>query len=144
MRGKGTDKLGEVSMASCRSSAYLYFTRHREASALLIHYVPTSCSWLNLKERWFAELTNKRIRRGSFLGVADLVATIEEFLAAWTATVDSIVARVARCRQTLEQVQPGRTLPKSKGPSVTVRFLPGEVDASAFWNRGCCRVIQDI
>src|ERR1017187_2112623 len=33
----------------------------------VIHYVPTSCSWLNLIERWFAELTNKRIRRDSFL-----------------------------------------------------------------------------
>src|SRR6202049_2379687 len=31
------------------------------------HFVPTSCSWLNLIERWFAELTNRRIRRGSFL-----------------------------------------------------------------------------
>lgn len=89
----------------------------------VIHHVPTSCSWLNLIERWFAELTNKRIRRGSFLGVDDLVAAIEEFLAAWnqdpkpfvwTATVASIVAKLARCRQTLERVQPGCTLPKSK------------------------------
>src|SRR5271169_6062678 len=32
----------------------------------VLHYVPTSCSWLNLIERWFGELTNKRIRRGSF------------------------------------------------------------------------------
>ena len=48
-----------------------------------MHYVPTSCSWLNLIERWFAELTNKRIRRDSFLSVDDLIAAIEEFLAAW-------------------------------------------------------------
>jgi transposase len=89
----------------------------------VIHYVPTSCSWLNLIERWFAELTNKRIRRGSFLDVHDLIAAIEEFLEAWnenpkpfvwTATVDSIVAKLARCRQTLEQIQPGCTLPKSR------------------------------
>jgi transposase len=89
----------------------------------VIHYVPTSCSWLNLIERWFAELTNKRIRRGSFLDVDDLIAAIEEFLDAWnenpkpflwTATVDSIVAKLARCRQTLEQIQPGCTLPKSR------------------------------
>jgi transposase len=82
----------------------------------VIHYVPTSCSWLNLIERWFAELTNKRIRRGSFLSVDDLIAAIEDFLDAWnenpkpfvwTATVDSIVAKLARCRQTLEQIQPG-------------------------------------
>jgi transposase len=89
----------------------------------VIHYVPTSCSWLNLIERWFAELTNKRIRRDSFLSVADLQAAIEEFLAiwndnpkpfVWAATVESIVAKLARCRQTLEQIQPGCTLPKSR------------------------------
>ena len=49
----------------------------------VMHYVPTSCSWLNLIERWFAELTNKRIRRDSFLSVDDLTAAIEEFLSAW-------------------------------------------------------------
>jgi transposase len=89
----------------------------------VVHYVPTSCSWLNLIERWFAELTNKRIRRDSFLSVDNLIAAIEEFLAAWnetpkpfvwTATVDSIVEKLARCRQTLEQIQPGCTLPKSR------------------------------
>jgi transposase len=89
----------------------------------VIHYVPTSCSWLNLIERWFAELTNKRIRRDSFLNVADLTAAIEHFLAAWnaspkpfvwTATVDSILAKLARCRQTLEQIQPGCTAPKTR------------------------------
>jgi transposase len=89
----------------------------------VIHYVPTSCSWLNLIERWFAELTNKRIRRGSFLDVDDLIAAIEEFLETWnenpkpfvwTATVDSIVAKLARCRQTLEQIKPGCTLPNSR------------------------------
>jgi transposase len=89
----------------------------------VVHYVPTSCSWLNLIERWFAELTNKRIRRDSFLSVDDLIAAIEEFLAAWnehpkpfvwTATVDSIVAKLARCRQTLEQIQPGCSVPKTR------------------------------
>jgi hypothetical protein len=39
---------------------------------------------VNLIERWFAELTNKRIRRDSFFSVADLTAAIEEFLAAWS------------------------------------------------------------
>lgn len=89
----------------------------------VVHYVPTSCSWLNLIERWFAELTNKRIRRDSFLSVDALIAAIDEFLAAWneapkpfvwTATVDSIVDKLARCRQTLEQIQPGCTFPKSR------------------------------
>jgi transposase len=89
----------------------------------VLHYVPTSCSWLNLIERWFGELTNKRIRRGSFHSVEDLTAAIDDFLAAWneqpkpfvwTATVDSILAKLARCRQTLEQVQPGSTLPTTR------------------------------
>jgi transposase len=89
----------------------------------VIHYVPTSCSWLNLIERWFAELTNKRIRRDSFLSVDDLIIAINEFLTAWndnpklfvwTATVDSIVEKLARCRQTLEQIQPGCTAPKTR------------------------------
>lgn len=88
-----------------------------------IHLVPTSCSWLNLIERWFAELTNKRIRRGTFLSVDDLITAIQEFLAAWnknpkpfiwTATVDSIVAKLSRCRQTLEQIQPGCTRPTAR------------------------------
>ncbi|MGH7869097.1 MAG: IS630 family transposase [Candidatus Dormibacteraceae bacterium] len=89
----------------------------------VLHYVPTSCSWLNLIERWFAELTNKRIRRDSFLSVDDLTAAIEQFLSAWnenpkpfvwTATVDSILTKLARCRQTLEQIQPGCTAPKTR------------------------------
>lgn len=65
--------------------------------------MPSKCSWLNLIELWFAELTNRRIRRGSFLSVDDLVAAMEDFLAAWnqnprpfvwTPTVDSIVAKL--------------------------------------------------
>ena len=89
----------------------------------VLHFVPSSCSWLNLIERWFAELTNKNIRRGSFFSVAELVASIQHFLVTWnekpkpflwTATVDSIVAKLAGCQQTLEQIQPGCTLPKSR------------------------------
>jgi transposase len=87
------------------------------------HFVPTSSSWLNLVERWFGELTSKRIRRGSFHSVADLKTAIHEYLAAWndhpkpfvwTATVDSIVAKLSRCKQTLEQIQPGCTAPISR------------------------------
>ena len=82
------------------------------------HFIPTSSSWLNLVERWFGELTGKRIRRGVFVSVADLQTAIEEFLAAWnqdprpfvwTATVASIIEKLSRCRQTLEQIRPGCT-----------------------------------
>jgi transposase len=88
-----------------------------------IHFVPTGSSWLNLIERWFAELTRKRIRRDSFLSVDDLIAAIRDFLAAWnanpkpfvwTATIDSILAKLARCRQTLEQIESGSTTPKTR------------------------------
>jgi transposase len=88
-----------------------------------VHYVPTSSSWLNLIERWFGELTSKRIRRDSFLSVDDLIAAINEFLAAWnekpkpfvwTATLESIVTKLARCRQTLEQIQLGCTARKTR------------------------------
>ena len=87
------------------------------------HFVPTSSSWLNLIERWFAELTTKRVRRGSFHSVEDLEKAIAEFLAVWnehpkpfvwTATVESIKEKLSRCRQTLEQIQPGCTLPRSR------------------------------
>jgi hypothetical protein len=72
-----------------------------------------------------AELTNKRLRRASFLSVDDLVTAIEDFLTTWnqnpkpfvwTATLDSILAKLTRCRQTLEQIQPGCTAPKKRKP----------------------------
>lgn len=87
------------------------------------HFVPTSSSWLNLVERWFGELTGKRIRRGVFVSVDDLKKAIEEFLAAWntdpkpfvwTATVDSIVEKLNRCKQTLETIKPGCTQPRMR------------------------------
>ena len=90
----------------------------------VVHFVPTSCSWLNLIERWFRELTTKRIRRDSFPSVPDLIAAINEFLEAWndqprpfvwTATVEAIVEKLSGCRQTLEEIQPGcTTMPKRK------------------------------
>jgi len=89
------------------------------------HFVPTSSSWLNLVERWFGELTSKRVRRGSFSSVADLQKAIGEFLDAWnenpkpfvwTTTVESIQQKLARCRQTLEQIQPGCTQPRKRKP----------------------------
>jgi len=89
----------------------------------MVHFVPTSSSWLNLVERWFGELTSQCVRRGSFFSVPDLRQAIEEFLQAWneapkpfvwTATVESIIAKLSRCRQTLEQIQPGCTLPRTR------------------------------
>lgn len=87
------------------------------------HFVPTSSSWLNLVERWFGELTSKRVRRGSFISVEDLQKAIADFLDVWnedpkpfvwTATVESIQQKLSRCRQTLEQIQPGCTQPRKR------------------------------
>ena len=89
----------------------------------VLHFVPTSSSWLNLVERWFRELTTECVRRGVFFSVADLERAIVEFLTAWNeepkpfvwaATVESIVEKLSRCRQTLEQIQPGCTLPRTR------------------------------
>ena len=76
-----------------------------------LHFTPTSSSWLNLVERWLRELTDKRIRRGAFGNVTELITAIEEFIAlnndapkpfVWTATVDKILAKVRRCKAILE------------------------------------------
>jgi transposase len=73
-----------------------------------IHFTPTYGSWINLVERWFAELTNKRIRRGVFRSVKDLEAAIREYIDAhneepkpfvWTKTADQILASIARYAQ---------------------------------------------
>ena len=48
----------------------------------VLHFVPTSSSWLNLVERWFSELSRQCIRRGAFFSVGDLKKAIREFLAA--------------------------------------------------------------
>jgi transposase len=77
-----------------------------------LHFTPTSSSWLNLIERWFRELTDKAIRRGSFASVPDLIAAIEAYLAAhnedpkpfvWTATAEAILEKVRRGRAALAQ-----------------------------------------
>jgi len=74
-------------------------------------------------ERWFAELSEKAIRRGSFVSVPDLRAAIERFLAAWneqpqpfiwTAKVEEIIAKIERARSKLEQIKTGCTLPRGK------------------------------
>jgi len=89
----------------------------------VLHFVPTRCSWLDRVERWFRELTSKRIRRDSFLSGDDLKTAMAEFLAAWnahpqpfvwTATVESIMEKLSRCRSTLEKIRPGCTLPRTR------------------------------
>src|SRR5215210_1845835 len=77
----------------------------------VLHFTPTSASWLNLVERWFREITTKRIRRGVFHSVPDLTTAIEAYLRetnknpkpfVWTASVASILAKIDRCKATFE------------------------------------------
>ncbi len=84
-----------------------WFLRHPEYR---LHFTPTSSSWLNLVERFFAEITEKRIRRGAFRSVAALEAAIREYLEhhntsptpfVWTADADLILNRIKRvCERT--------------------------------------------
>ena len=76
-----------------------------------MHFTPTSASWLNLVERWFREITEKRIRRGAFTSVDSLIEAIMEYLEAnnanpkpfvWTASVDTILSKVKKANEVLE------------------------------------------
>jgi transposase len=76
-----------------------------------LHFTPTSSSWLNLVERFFAEITRKRIRRGVFKSITDLEVAIHSYLAehndhpkpfVWTARPSDILDKVRRGKQALE------------------------------------------
>ena len=76
-----------------------------------LHFTPTSASWLNLVERWFAEITRQRIRRGTFRSVPDLIRTIHAYLREhnkdprpflWTASAASIMRKIRRCKEALD------------------------------------------
>jgi transposase len=87
-----------------------WLTRHRRFH---IHFTPTSSSWLNLVERWFREITDKRIRRGVFKSVKELITTIMDSIQqhnadpqtfVWTAKTEDILAKVARARARLDKM----------------------------------------
>lgn len=76
-----------------------------------LHFTPTSSSWLNLIERWFRELSQKCLRRGSFSSVPALIAAIEEYLSnhnqnphvfLWSASVDAILSKISKCKEALD------------------------------------------
>jgi len=87
---------------------------HRDRRRWHLHFTPTSSSWLNLIERWFKELTDKRLRRGRFTSVANLTAAITTWAEHWNtdpkpfiwkATAEEIIAKVERGRTTLHQIK---------------------------------------
>ena len=76
-----------------------------------LHFIPTSASWLNMVERFFAEITRRRIRRGVFNSVAELTSAIMQYLEnhnadpqpfIWTKSAGEILEKVARAKQVLE------------------------------------------
>ena len=77
-----------------------------------MHFTPTSSSWMNLVERFFAELTQNVVRSGSFQSVGQLVNSIETYLAVrnddpnyrWKAKGEEILAKVKRARDALTTV----------------------------------------
>ena len=77
-----------------------------------VHFTPTSASWINQVERWFAELTRKRLRRGAHTSVKDLETDIMNFIEThnenpqpfkWTKSADEILASVKRFCHRLDQ-----------------------------------------
>ena len=77
-----------------------------------LHFIPTSSSWLNLVERWFRDLTQKQLRRGTFRSVNQLRAAIQAYIDqhnevpqpfVWTAKADEIIAKVKRARAALDK-----------------------------------------
>jgi transposase len=76
-----------------------------------LHFNSTSSSWLNLVERWFGEITRKRIRRGTFRSVPALMRAIKDYLREnntdprpfiWTATAATILRKIKHCKEALD------------------------------------------
>lgn len=84
-----------------------WLARHRRVT---LHFTPTSCSWLNLVERLFAEITRQRIRRGIFTSVNELKDAIDDWIEhrnhnpksfAWTAKASTIIAKHRRAKEAI-------------------------------------------
>ena len=88
-----------------------WLKRHRRFH---IHFIPTSSSWVNVIESFFAKLTTKRLKRGIFTSVPELIEAIEEFILrhnenpqpfVWTAQVEKILEKVGRAQKSLEKAK---------------------------------------
>jgi hypothetical protein len=82
-----------------------------------MHFMPTSASWLNLFERFFGEITSRRIRRASYSSVDDLETAIYDYLLGhntrskpftWTKTAENILARERRALDKLDEIRGNR------------------------------------
>jgi transposase len=86
---------------------------------IVLHFTPTSSSWLNLVERFFRDLTVDCIRDGSFTSIAELVASIETYIAerdlepkryVWTAQGEEILRKIKRAKEALECAEKAKRL----------------------------------
>ena len=85
----------------------------RRHPRFVLHFVPTSCAWLNAVEGFFAKLSKRRLKRGVFRAVVDLQTAINRFLDktndapkpfTWTADRDKFIAAVKRGHQVLDSI----------------------------------------
>jgi transposase len=94
--------------SSHKSEAVQRWLKPKKRKRFHLHFTPTSSSWLNQVERWFGLITQRMIRRGTFLSVQELEQSIYEWLAKWNhapqpfiwkATADVILDKVRRCKE---------------------------------------------
>ena len=100
-------------LSAHKAPAITGWLAHPRRARWHLHFTPTSSSWVNLVERWFKELSDKRLRRGAFTSVPDLIAAIEKWAASWNQNpkpyvwhtpAHEIIAKVQRGRTALRQI----------------------------------------
>jgi transposase len=100
-------------LSAHKAPAVAQWLAHPKRARWHLHFTPTSSSWLNLVERWFAELTERRLRRGVFSSVPDLIEAIELWTEHWNdaptpfvwhKSAQEIITKVRRGRASLTQV----------------------------------------
>ncbi|MCX7299100.1 MAG: transposase [Rhodobacterales bacterium] len=98
-----------------------------------LHFTPTSASWLNLVERFFAEIKTRRIRRGSYTSVDDLEGAISDYLLLhnakprpfiWSKTAEDIIARERRALDALDEIGSMRQTQTTRLYFLTLIFFP--------------------
>ena len=108
--GKGVHVILDNYAAHKHAKVRAWLGRHERFT---FHFVPTSCSWLNAVEGFFAKLSKRRLKRGVFRSIVDLQIAINRFLDetndnpkpfTWTADPDKIIAAVKRGHQVLDSI----------------------------------------
>lgn len=101
-------------LSAHKAPAVRKWLSHPKRARWHLHFTPTSSSWLNLVERWFAQLTERRLRRGVFTSLTDLIEAIENWAEHWNQdpkpfiwhqAAEEIIAKVRRGRAALTKVK---------------------------------------